>query len=306
MRGEVTAVVSVLSFGLSYIYVNRAQIKGETSDNGLLPMLVISTIILISACLVRLLSAPAEFHIGPAWRMPLLYCLLAGLSWNFLSRMTLLASISRLGATRGIVIKSVAPMMTVAIAVIFLREPLGLGDKLGFIFMLASIALLIVERTKTGERGWMTPVEEGILFGLVSALFQSIGHLLRKMGADQVPVLLGAAVDLTVATLAYALYLIWTGRLVDHTKFYVHHRSLDIFAASVLSALGVLTSFISIAAASVSTVAVILGMQPIIVSILSSLFFRGLEKFTWVSYVATALVVCGVLSILMYGSSSFI
>jgi drug/metabolite transporter (DMT)-like permease len=302
-----TALISVIAFGLSYIFVNKAQTEGKTSDNGLLPVLVVSTVVLILAFLVDLLRSPVKFHIGPEWRMPILYCVLAGVSWNFISRMTLLASIYHIGATRGIVIKSAAPMMTVAMAVVFFGERLDIGDIFGLILMFLSVALLVIERTKVNQRSWLPKyVVQGILLGLISALFQSIGHVLRKIGAGVVPPLLGATLDMTVATLAYILYLVWTKRLMYHARFYLRHPSHYVLTASFLSAVGVLTSFVSIASSSISTVAMILGMQPVIMPLLSSICFPGLEKFTWICYLATALAVCGALSIIMYDPMRFI
>lgn len=300
MRGEIAALISILAFALAYIFVNKAQTQGDTSDNGLLPLLVVSTVFLISACFVRWLWVPAEFQITSSWQMSILSSVLSGVSWNFLSRMTLLGSIARIGATRGIIIKSVAPILTVAFAVLFLKEHLSLGDQLGFILMLASIVLLFMEKTKAETRAWFSVVRQGILLGLLSALFQGIGHLLRKMGADVIPPVFGATLDMTAATLTYIVYLIWTGRFQQHAKFYFQHPSFYVLAASVLTALGVLTSFVSIAGASISTVAMILGMQPILMPFLSSLLFPGLEAFTWFSYFAIFLVVCGFLTITVF------
>lgn len=307
MYGEIAALISVIAFGFSYIMVNKAQTEGKTSDNGLLPVLVVSTVILILAFLVDLLQSPVKFHLGPQWRMPILYCILAGVSWNFTSRMTLLASIYHIGATRGIVIKSAAPMITIAMAVVFFGERLDMGDIFGLILMFLSVALLVVERTKVKQRSWLPEyVVKGILLGLTSALFQSIGHVLRKVGAGVVPPLLGAALDMTVATLAYILYLVWTNRLMYHVRFYLRHSSHYVLAASFLSAVGVVTSFVSIASSSISAIAMILAMQPVMMPLLSSIFFPGLEKFTWISYLATALAVCGAISIVIYGPIRFL
>jgi len=315
VRGEVMALISVVAFGLAYLHVNRAQVDGDTSDNGLLPLLVVSTAALCLMCLAGFLSAPAAFRLAPGWQRPLLYCILAGISWNFLSRMALLASIAQIGATRGLVLKSIAPVLTVAIAVVVFKERLDFGDKLGFLLMLASVGLLVVERVLLTNRSWppgrlsgrmafwrtwLPSVTQGILLGVAAALFQSVGHLLRKMGADSIPSLLGATIDMTAATLVYVLYLSWTGRLAFHVKFYLRHRSRSILIASLLTAVGVGASFASIAAASIATVAMILGMQPVIMPVLSSLFFPGFERFTWISYLATALVALSVLAIMLW------
>lgn len=84
MRGEIAALISILAFALAYIFVNKAQTQGDTSDNGLLPLLVVSTVFLISACFVRWLWVPAEFQITSSWQMSILSSVLSGVSWNFL------------------------------------------------------------------------------------------------------------------------------------------------------------------------------------------------------------------------------
>ncbi|KPV42877.1 DMT family transporter [Alicyclobacillus ferrooxydans] len=301
MYGEIMALVSVFAFGLSYLFVNRAQADGETCDNGLLPTLIISTTALWIMSIIGFVTVPTAFRLSAGWQRPLLYFILAGISWNYLSRMALLASISKIGATRGLVVKSIAPMLTVALAVVLFKERLDIGDQVGFLLMLASIGLLVVEQKRMTHRSWFQSITtKGILLGIAAALFQSLGHLLRKVGADAISPLLGATIDMTAATLTYILYLAWTGRLRPHIDFYLRHTSRAILIASLCAAIGVATSFASIAAASISTVAMILGMQPVIMPILSSVFFPGFERFTWISYLATAFVSLGVLSIMMW------
>ncbi|MCL6454974.1 MAG: DMT family transporter [Alicyclobacillus sp.] len=325
MYAEFTAFASVVAFGLAYLFVNRAQAVGDTSDNGLLPLLSVSTAALWAVCLGGAVRAPGAFRLGPGWPRALLFCALAGVSWNYLSRMALLASIVRIGATRGLVVKAIAPMLTVAIAVGWLGEPLHPGDWIGGGLMLFSIALLVVERGQMADRSappytpyrdtrvspgrrWLwahlSPLTQGLLLGIAAALCQATGHLLRKFGTAGIPPLLGAAVDMTAATLAYLAYLAylgWTGTLRAHARFYRRHRSPHVLAASLLTAAGVVASFVSIAGAPVATVALILGVQPAIMPLLSKLCFPGFERFTRWSYLAAGVVTAGVWCIAVWG-----
>ncbi|MCL6548968.1 MAG: DMT family transporter [Alicyclobacillus sp.] len=335
MHAEMSAFASVVAFGLAYLFVNRAQAAGDTSDNGLLPLLAVSTAALWTVWMGGLLRARGGLHLGAGWPRALLICALAGISWNFLSRLALLAAIVRIGATRGLVVKAIAPMLTVAIAVVWLGEDLHLGDWIGGGLMIASIALLVVERgqltdrsappytpyrgsgtlqrpsgrggPRTGRdlsrrapRPW-SPVALGLLLGVAAALFQALGHLLRKFGTGAIPPLLGAAVDMTAATVAYLACLTWTGTLSRHVRFYLRHRSRFVLAASLLTAAGVVASFVSIAGAPVATVALVLGVQPAIMPVLSKVCFPGFEHFTWLSYVAAGMVTAGVACIAIWG-----
>lgn len=334
------ALMSALCYALSYIYLNRAQRNGQTSDNGLLPVLVMSSASLVLLWVLRawILHMPAlhawilhtlplhasnphatALHAPPAreslrspadwsagWResaerwKSVGFCVLAGVSWNFLGRMTLYASIRRVGPTRGVVLKSIAPVITVILATLFLHEPIEINDAFGFLLMFASIFLLLLERRLLHQRA-LTLVTQGILLGLTSACLQGVGHVLRKIGVDFVDPLFGATLDMTAAAVAYLAYLLWTGRLAHHVAFYRHHLMRDVWVAAALSAIGSLTFFTATASAPISNVAMILGMQPIFMPLLSGLLLKGSERFTWLSYLSAMLVAVGV-ALMMVGS----
>jgi drug/metabolite transporter (DMT)-like permease len=299
--GEITALISTLSYALSYLYLNRAQSKQRVPDNGLLPVLVISSSILSLMYMVHQGFGTSVQQTHLMWK-PILLCVTAGVTWNFLGRMTLYSAISRIGATRGVVIKSVAPIITVIVAVVLLNEPIKRGDIVGFIFMLLSICLLVLERLRADVRAhFRTVLVQGILLGLVAACLQGIGHVLRKIGVESISPLTGATLDMTSACVAYILYAGWTGNLRSHIRFYRHHVGHEVIAAGILSAVGSLSFFVATNSSPISTVAMILGTQPIFMPILSFLLFRGFERFTWLSYLSIVFVVLGMVCTVMTG-----
>jgi drug/metabolite transporter (DMT)-like permease len=299
--GEITALISTLSYALSYLYLNRAQSKQLAPDNGLLPVLILSSSILSVMYMVHQGFGTSERQTHLMWK-PIVLCVTAGVTWNFLGRMTLYSAISRIGATRGVVIKSVAPVITVILAVILLNEPIEIGDVVGFILMLLSIGLLVLERLRANVRAhFRTVLAQGILLGLVAACLQGIGHVLRKMGVESISPVTGATLDMTSACVAYILYAGWTGKLRSHIRFYRHHIGHDVIAAGILSAVGSLTFFVATDSAQISTVAMILGTQPIFMPIFSFLLFRGFERFSWLSYLSIVFVVLGMVCTLIAG-----
>jgi drug/metabolite transporter (DMT)-like permease len=70
--------------------------------------------------------------------------------------------------------------------------------------------------------------------------------------------------------------------------------NLYIIAAGLVSAAAVVSFFSASDSNPVSQVAVITGIQPVIVALLSSLFIRKLEKLSWITFICSLLATIGV------------
>ncbi|WP_067933606.1 DMT family transporter [Alicyclobacillus kakegawensis] len=292
MVGQWTALLSSVLYSLSYLLLHVAQRRGETCDNGVLPVLCLSSLVLLAASGVRISLEPSAW----VWPWPHIgFMALSGLCGTFLGRTALFASMVRLGATRSVVVKSLSPIVTIMTAVVFLHEPLKIEEWLGIFMMLSGVGLLLVERSRRDTRAvFRTRVLEGVVLGLAAAVFEGVGHTWRKLGMDAGDALWAAAIDLTVAAAAYVAYLAGKGRLRAYTRFYVSVRSPYTLASSITSAAAVLTFYAAVDFAPVSVVATIVGIQPVVLVILSSLWFRSLEDKTWLTFVYTPLTVLGV------------
>jgi drug/metabolite transporter (DMT)-like permease len=295
MPGEVTALFAAICYSLSYVLLHKGQSEAETRDNGLLPILTISGVTLGLALAAKLVLYRQSFRFAPGWSTSVAFCAAAGVFSTFIGRMALYAAIARLGATRGVVIKSLAPMVTIVLAVTFLGENPQEDEVVGAMLLLASICLLIMERMWMDERSFIrSAANYGILLGLGAALFQGSGHVLRKLGMNPpIDPILAATLDIFFALLAYAVWNLAAGELHGHVIHYIRSRNKYIWAAGFLSGAAVLLFFTAIASTPLTTVTVIVGMEPVFVTVISLLFFRGLERFTWVTFVYTLIVVIG-------------
>ncbi|MCL6631320.1 MAG: DMT family transporter [Alicyclobacillus herbarius] len=292
MVGEWTAVISTILYSFSYLLLYAAQRRGETCDNGVMPILYLGSVfLLVSAALhAAWVKAP------PVLMWPQLgFILLSGFCGTFLGRVTFFASMFRLGATRSTVIKSLSPVVTIVTAVTILREPLDTGETIGTVLMLCGVGLLLLERRKRDTRAvFRTSVMEGLAFGLAASVLEGVGHAWRKVGMYGGHPIWAAAFDLTVAALAYSGYLLVQGTLREHIRFYGSVRSLYVWTAAATSAAAVLAFYTAVSTVPVSVVSAIVGIQPVLVALFSSLLFRNLEDRTWLTFVYTPLVGLGV------------
>lgn len=301
MPGEVTALFAAICYSLSYVLLHKGQSEIKTRDNGLLPVLAISGVTLGLALVGKWMLGGERFQLSPGWPTSVAFCAAAGVFSTFVGRMALYAAIARLGSTRGVVIKSLAPMVTIVLAVTFLGEVPQEDEVVGAMLLLASICLLIMERMWIDERSFIrSAANYGIVLGLGAALFQGSGHVLRKLGMNPpIDPILAATLDIFFALLAYAAWNFVTGDLRSHVVYYVQSRNKYIWAAGFLSGAAVLLFFTAIASTPLTTVTVIVGMEPVFVTIISLLFFRGLERFTWITFVYTLLVVVGAITLVV-------
>ncbi|CAM3691867.1 DMT family transporter [Alicyclobacillus pomorum] len=297
MPGEVTALLCALCYSLTYIFLHKAQADGETIDDGLLPVLGVSSATLAAALGLHYASSATELHrLSSIGFAPILYCATSALFATFLGRFCLYAAISQLGATRGVVIKSLAPAVTVLVAVLWLGEIPHPRDWLGFALLAGSILLLTLERIRTEDESIVRGVTtRGLALAFAAAGLQGTGHIMRKLAVTStLPPLFGATLEVVFALLYYTVYLIWSGKFRQYTAFYVKSRSLYLLAAGVASSAAVQLFFTASQTAPVSAVAVLVGLQPVLVVLISSVFFRGLERMTWMTYVYVLCMVVGV------------
>ncbi len=299
MPGEVIALLCALCYSLTYIFLHKAQSDAETIDDGLLPVLGVSSVTLTAALGLHYASASSanELHrLSSMGFAPVLYCATSALFATFLGRFCLYAAIGQLGATRGVVIKSLAPAITVLVAVLWLGEIPHKRDWIGFGLLAGSILLLTLERIRTEDESIIRGVTtRGLALAFAAAGLQGTGHIMRKLAVTStLPPVLGATLEVVFALLYYIVYLIWSGKFRQYASFYLKSRSLYLLAAGVMSSAAVQLFFTASQTAPVSTVAVLVGLQPVLVVLISSVFFRGLERITWMTYVYVLCMVIGV------------
>lgn len=296
MPGEGTALIAAFCYALAYVFLRKGQSESPLPDHGLFPILSLSVLTLGSGLLLFTATGVASIQLPEKWPYVLLYSGLSGLIGTWLGRMALYTAIDSIGATRGVVIKSMAPLVTLLIALVLLRERLDDLDTTGMICLISGVALVFVDRSWIQQRGRLDWLKRGFVLGIGAAVLQGIGHAMRKLATVYgVNPLLSAFFDVTTAFLAYLLWLMFTGHLKHIVRYYVKSRDSYVMAAGFLSAAGVLLFFTAVGQAPVSTVSVIIGTEPVLVAIFSSILLRKLERLTLLTAVACILVATGVI-----------
>jgi len=292
--GEITAVLAALCYSLSYVLLRKGQVTSAPKDNGLLPILTISFVTLSGSVAAQWLADPEDLdHVALA---AIYFCMASGLVGTLMGRLALYTAISRVGATRGIVVKTLSPAITTILAMLLLDEDIHAVDGIGMVIIIIGILVLFPEQHRTMFRGRAFMFfQQGIVVAVAAAIFQSIGHIFRKlgMGFDMDPVL-AAAIDITTAFVAYTAYLMGRRQLTSLVTDYVRNRNLYIVAAGFTSAAGVLLFFNAVAEVPVSHVSVILATEPLFVALFSTLLLHNVERLSLWTLCSAVLVVTGV------------
>jgi drug/metabolite transporter (DMT)-like permease len=148
----------------------------------------------------------------------------AGISNMLLARLSLFASIRRVGASRATAMKHLTPAFTLVLAIAFLHERLRSLALLGALLVVCALFMLLFDafatarQTTTRDEGSVPEYPQGMIaipgrrvFGLAlggtAALLLSIGQILRKTGVELMPqpivgALIGAWAGAVVAAVA--------------------------------------------------------------------------------------------------------
>lgn len=201
-----------------------------------------------------------------------------------------------LGIHRAVLLYSLSPVFTLALAFSFLGEQMSWVRLAGALVTVAGVYLVL------GQHGADAPVDArrpvaGVLCALAAALCQSLGILLSKAGLVDVGALAGTGVRLTAGSLAL-LVPVWArgeGSARDLMRPEAHRRLLP--AVIVGTYIGVFLMMFAIEHANAGIVGVLLSTTP-----LFSLCLAGILDGHWPplrSWLGSALAVLGIALILM-------
>lgn len=281
--GQLIALVSAMSYALSYCFLRKGQAQAAPPDFGLFPILIISAITLDGVFLTRYTLDPSVMEVGDAEWTALLWAGLSGIVATLFGRLLLYNAIDSLGATRGVILKGISPFATLFTALIALDHDPSLGDFLGLVAVLFSMGLLVAERVFHPFQNRAPRVfQNGVAIGILAAFLQGIGHAFRQLGMEEgFSPSIASAVDLTVACAMYIALLAVRGRLGRIWRWYVHNANGWLILAGLCSSAGVFCFFVATSYIPVATVAILVATEPLFVTLLSVAFFSELEKPSW-------------------------
>lgn len=214
------------------------------------------------------------------------FFVLAGLIGTVGGRLLRFISIDRVGASISAALINLSPLISAALAIVLLGEPVTGPTAVGTLVIVAGAVLLSVGGRQTGYRPWhlTLPLLSATCFGVVA--------ILRKLGLGGAGAVMGSAINVTAALIAFSALLVASGR---RDAMGCRGRSLAYFvAAGVAENAGVFMNVVALGAGTVSVVAPLNATSPVFTLLLSFFFLRGLETLTRRIVVGTLLIVAGV------------
>ena len=210
----------------------------------------------------------------------------AGLIGTFAGRVLRFVGIEQVGAAITAALMNLSPLVSTGLAILLLGERVTLPILAGTVVIVLGATLLSTGGRRFGvrPRQLALPLLSAVCFGVVAVL--------RKFGlADTGPVV-GFAVNVTAALVAFAAFLLASGQ---RGAMACRGRSLAWFvAAGVAENLSVFLIVVALGLGTVSVVTPLSSVAPIFVLFLSFLFLRGLEALNSRIVLGTLLIVAGV------------
>jgi uncharacterized membrane protein len=222
---------------------------------------------------------------APSWA-GIAYFALAGLIGTVAGRLLRFMSIETVGASVAAAVGNLSPLVSTALAVVFLGERVTATILLGTVVIILGTTLL-----SSSGRGFAVRPSKLVL-PLLSAACFGVVAVLRKVGLGGMAPLPGFAVNVTAAFVAFTAFLV-ASRQTGEMR--CRGRSLVYFAAAgVAENVGVLMLVVALSIGTVSVVAPLASVSPIFVLVLSFFFLRGLEILTARIVIGTLMIVAGV------------
>ncbi|MGA9522012.1 MAG: EamA family transporter [Myxococcaceae bacterium] len=277
-------LVHVLALGSAVVTAGatiliRLGFRGADAFTSYWINLVVGTAGLWLAVLVAAPSGPTELH-------GILYFVLAGLVGTTAGRLLRFVSIDRMGASVAAALTNLHPFIAAGLAILLLGESVTAPILAGTAVIVAGTVLLSAGGRILGFR------PSQLVFPFLSAACFGAVAILRKLGLGGAGPLLGFAVNVTTALVAFTVFLAASGHL---RRLRCEPPSLGyLIAAGVLENFGVLLGVLALRVGTVSVVAPLSGTMPLFVLALSWVFLRDIERINARLVTGTLLIVLGV------------
>jgi uncharacterized membrane protein len=222
-------------------------------------------------------------HVSPRGA---LFFMCAGLIGTVGGRLLRFVSIEKVGASIAAALINLNPFVSTALAIALLGESITVPIVIGTAVIVAGTTLLSLGGKRLGFRlGLLAlPILSATCFGVVAVL--------RKLGLSDTSAVVGSAINVTTALVAYSAFLIASGRV---GVMVCRGRSLAYFAAAGLAEnVGVFMNVVALGMGRVSVVTPLYGTAPLFVLALAPLFLRDVERLTSRVVAGTLLIVFGV------------
>jgi uncharacterized membrane protein len=257
----------------------RQGLRGSDPYTGFWINLVVGTVSLWIAVLAT--GGPVQVSVRGA-----LFFLFAGLIGTVGGRLLRFVAIERVGASISAALINLNPFVATALAIAVLGEHVTLPIVLGTAVIVVGTTLLSIG----GRRLGVSPLQ--LALPVLSAICFGVVAVLRKLGLSDTGVVVGSAINVTTALVAFTAFLLASGR---SEVMVCRGRSLAHFVAAGLTEnLGVFMNVMALSLGTVSIVTPLYGTAPIFVLFLAPFFLRDVETLSVRIVAGTLLIVFGV------------
>ena len=200
-----------------------------------------------------------------------------------------------IGPQRGMLMMSIAPLMSAGLAWVFFGETLTGIQMLGVIVTLGGIAWVIIRRRSDSPNQFCSPVQ-GVLFGLAAAAGQALGYVLSKQGlTDGFSPIAGNSIRMLAAVLVLWILAGFQGKVkitIDSMRERPRVLGWLTMAAFTGPVLGATLSLFALQHTEVGIASTLIALPPVFLLPISWFVFK--EKFDWGALLGTLVAIGGV------------
>ena len=263
---------------LATIYI-RQGLRASDPYAGFFVNVVVGTVSLW----IAVIATGGLGHVSPRGA---LFFICAGLIGTVGGRLLRFVAIEKVGASIAAALINLNPFVSSALAIALLGESITVPIVIGTVVIVVGTTLLSLGGKRLGFRlGQLAlPLLSAVCFGVVAVL--------RKLGLSDTSAVVGSAINVTTALVAYTAFLLASGR---PEIMVCRGRSLAYFAVAGLAEnVGVFMNVVALSMGRVSVVTPLYGTAPIFVLVLAPFFLRDVERLTTRVVMGTLLIVFGV------------
>ncbi len=288
--GELSALfTSVLWAGTSVLFTKATQQVGSIIVNRIRIILALLFLMLWNWAFYGYLL---PFDAGAdRW----LWFSLSGAIGYALGDVFLFKSFLCIGAQRGMLMMSLAPLMSAGLAWIFFGETLSGVQMLGVLVTLAGIAWVIL-RGRNGTNSQVCNPVQGVLFGLGAAAGQAVGFVLSKPGlADGFSPIAGNSIRMLAAVIVLWGLASVQGKVRETINSMREQPKVFgwlTMAAFTGPVLGATMSLFALQHTEVGIASTLIALPPVFLLPISWVVLK--EKFDWGAVLGTLIAIGGV------------
>ena len=240
----------------------------------------------------------------------------AGFFTSFLGQILLFKSIHLIGASRSGSLKLSAPLFTVLIAVVFLKEKLAAPHILGIAIVLSGVLVVIKEtqarfsaaQTAKGPKPEESgsdidrkAVRLGIVISILSGLSFGTGNVLRKVGVLIYPnTLIGASINF-LSAFVFLLLFIWINPFPKSMPVSVNFKDIrrrkgfkTYIFIGIFTSCAIYSVFLAVSLMNVSIVNTVASAEALFTLLVAAIILRKKELISKLLIVGALIVTTGI------------